>query len=1162
MIAPDALRVGARVSGLDPSGPVVVLHLDRFGDSAFEVTYRTAEGRVLQRLLFDNDLARIEIVADGRRFAFSASGADFRLALEALRIRLAWLFDPYLAVTTSLIEPLPHQITAVYGEMLPRRPLRFLLADDPGAGKTIMAGLFIKELRIRGDLERCLVVAPGNLVEQWQDELYEKFGLEFDIFSRAEVEVARTGNPFQERDLWIARLDQLARNEDLIAKLEAAPEFDLVVVDEAHRMSATYVGGDVKYTKRYRLGQVLGQRCRHFLLMTATPHNGKDADFQLFMALLDADRFEGRFRDGVHVSDPRDLMRRMIKEELVTFDGKKLFPERRVYTVRYPLSPAEARLYEAVTAYVREEMNRADRIGAEGDDRRRVNVGFALQTLQRRLASSPRAIWRSLERRRKRLERRLEEERLRKRAAEAGMEICLVRTIDPEDVDELPQEELEELEEEVVDTATTARTIAELEAEIAILRKLEAQALAIVRSGIDAKWRQLSEILDEPRMQDPKGGMRKLVIFAEPRDTLDYLAERIRTRLGSERAVVVIHGGLTREHRKAIIEAFRNDPQVRVLVANDACGEGVNLQVAHLMINYDLPWNPNRIEQRFGRIHRIGQREVCHLWNLVAHETREGHVYERLLEKLEEQRKVFGDRVFDVLGRLFQDKPLRELLIEAIRYGDDPKRRRELEKVIEGAVDRKRLEELLAEHALVHQHLTATQVEELRLAMERAAARRLQPRFVQRFFIEAFERLGGQIHPKEPGRFEIPHVPAAIRHRDRQIGGRQVVVRRYAHICFDKKDIQGKPVAEFVHPGHPLLEAVADLVREHMGRSLEEGAILVDPTTHDARPYVLLGLRHAICDGRVNARGEPLVISERIAFVRLYADGTEAGAGPAPHLDLRPPREDELGRAKAQLEEARLEDDLEQRARAFAIRELVPRHLEEVRTRRCAEIEKVEREVTRRLKAEINYWYHRANELLLQERAGKKTRLSSDNARARAQALEERLERRLKELKREREIGATPPVLCAAAFVVPEVLLASERAPSEDPDARKKVEALAMQAVMEAEEASGCTVRDVSHLNLGWDIESYDPTSKRLRFIEVKGRVAGASTITLTCNELMAALNVPDQWILAIVEVSEDGTAGPPRYVRDYPFREPMPGEAAVTLKLSELLARAVRPSP
>jgi len=324
----EDLKPHTLVRGVLPDGPVTVVSVQWFGSDVVELTYKDAAGRLGNVLLYRDDEPRLEIVEQGRPWSFDGDGSLFRLVSEAYRIRLAYLFDPVLAVHTSLVEPLPHQITAVYEAMLPRQPLRFLLADDPGAGKTIMAGLLIKELLVRGDVQRCLVVCPGNLVEQWQDELYRRFHLPFEIATNDKMEAARTGNWFLENDLVIARLDKLARDEKVQEKLKAPECFwDLVVVDEAHKMSATFSGGEIKRTKRYRLGQLLASRTRHFLLLTATPHNGKETDFQLFLALLDADRFEGRFRQGVHRVDVSDLMRRMVKERLVKFDGTPLFPE-------------------------------------------------------------------------------------------------------------------------------------------------------------------------------------------------------------------------------------------------------------------------------------------------------------------------------------------------------------------------------------------------------------------------------------------------------------------------------------------------------------------------------------------------------------------------------------------------------------------------------------------------------------------------------------------------------------------------------------------------------------------------------------------------------------------------------------------------------------------
>lgn len=409
----EDLQPNASVRGILPNSLVSVVSAQWFGSEALELTYKDPTGKVRNELLYRHDESRLEIVEEGRPWSLDGPGALFRLVSEAQRIQLAYLFDPVLAVHTSIVEPLPHQITAVYEAMLPRQPLRFLLADDPGAGKTIMAGLLIKELIARGDLQRCLVVCPGSLAEQWQHELWRRFHLAFDILTNDKLEAARTGNWFFENHLIIARLDKLSRDADVQLKLEAPNcHWDLVVVDEAHKMSATFFGGEIKYTKRYRLGQLLSGLARHYLLMTATPHNGKEKDFQLFMALLDGDRFEDRFRDGVHAVDVTDLMRRMVKEDLLKFDGTPLFPERIAYTVPYKLSDAEARLYREVTEYVHEEFNRA---GALENDKRAGTVGFALTILQRRLASSPEAIYQSLCRRQERLESRLRELELRRR---------------------------------------------------------------------------------------------------------------------------------------------------------------------------------------------------------------------------------------------------------------------------------------------------------------------------------------------------------------------------------------------------------------------------------------------------------------------------------------------------------------------------------------------------------------------------------------------------------------------------------------------------------------------------------------------------------------------------------------------------------------------------
>jgi SNF2 family DNA or RNA helicase len=388
-------------------------------------------------------------------------------------------------------------------------------------------------------------------------------------------------------------------------------------------------------------------------------------------------------------------MRRMIKEQLLKFDGTRLFPERRAYTVGYKLSDLEAQLYE-VTDYVREEFNRADNL----DETRRGTVGFALTILQRRLASLPEAIYQSLRRRKERLESRLREERLLKRGEELSTKLDEMEDVD--DIDDLPEAEAESAEEQVVDQATAARTIAELTAEIEQLKKLEALALRVKASGKDRKWDELSSLLHKDvGVFHSEAHRRKMVIFTEHRDTLNYLAGKLKGLIGRPDAVVTVHGSMPREERRKAQESFTQDKDTLIFLATDAAGEGINLQRAHLMVNYDLPWNPNRIEQRFGRIHRIGQTEVCHLWNLLAEETREGDVYRRLLVKLEEERTALGGAIFDILGQLFSEVRLRDLLIDAIRYGDAPETRQRLEEQIDNLTDTDRCRELISQHGRV-----------------------------------------------------------------------------------------------------------------------------------------------------------------------------------------------------------------------------------------------------------------------------------------------------------------------------------------------------------------------------------------------------------------------------------------------------------------------------
>jgi len=1173
MICLENITPGLALNGLEAAVIGSVVSVVHIAEGAVQVIYRTPDGALKERLLNRADEANISVATTERPWSFDGDGETYKLTVEARRIDLAFLFDPMMAVHTSNVDPLPHQITAVYESMLPRQPLRFVLADDPGAGKTIMAGLYIRELIMRADARRIVIVAPGSLVEQWRDEMHDKFGLDFRVFSRELEASTPSGNPFEDLDHLIVRLDQMARNEDLQEKLCSAG-WDLVVFDEAHKLAAHFYGNKLEKTGRFKLAEKLGACTRHLLLMTATPHNGKDADFQLFLSLLDSDRFYGKFRDGVHKVDASDLMRRMVKEEMVKFDGTPLFPERRAYTANYKLSDIEAALYETVTQYVKTEMGKADQLSGA----RKGSVGFALTALQRRLASSPEAIFQSLRRRRERLERRIREERLGGRGQQLLAETL---TTVPDDDDDLNAEEQENLEETLVDQATAAQTIAELEAEVLLLKELEQQAQELVASGQDRKWEELSRILqkDDPNLHDTGGRLRKIIIFSEHRDTLNYLHAKVGGVLGSQDSIVIIHGGTHRDERLKIQALFRSDPEIRVLIATDAAGEGVNLQCANLMVNYDLPWNPNRLEQRFGRIHRIGQQEVCHLWNLVAQETREGDVYFRLLEKIRVESEALHGRVFDILGEVFEDKSLKDMLIEAIRYGDQPEVRDRLSQRIEHNFDHENLKTLLNRNALAQESLSPERLFAVKDEMEKAEARRLQPYFVRSFFMKGFELLGGSSYPRESGRFEITHVPAVLRERDRVITGRNrrdlaPVLKRYERVCFTKEAMRpvertGLAPAVMIHPGHPLMLAVSDVLLEQHANLLRQGAVLVDPADDGEQPSLLFLLTHEI------KSGDGMVISKRLQFVRVLPDGSAGFAGWAPHLDLEPLAAAERPLLADTLTAPWLTAGLEQRALALAASALVPEHYSEIAGRRIAHVDKTLAAVHERLTTEIDFWSDRFIRLTDDMAAGRDVRLNLENVRRTLSDLESRLDSRKRELQSMRHVTSATPVVLSGALVVPAGLLRKLRGDeppdnatattfSADPAARARIEKLAMDAVRRVEEARGCRVVDVSAQKCGWDMTSYPPAvngkQPEARHIEVKGRVKGATTVTITRNEMLYALNQSEKFHLAIVLVGEDDAVEGPFYLQNPFDTEPGWGVSSVNYDLNALLAKSLKP--
>jgi superfamily II DNA or RNA helicase len=1159
------LKPGLRVRGLVAGGDVTVITTEPHGENIVNVVYRDDNGSISDRLLTAEQLTAVA-VATGQRWTFDADGSAFKLASEARRIELAHLFDPYTALEASTIDPLPHQIEAVYQRLLPLQPLRFLLADDPGAGKTIMSGLYIRELMLRGDLDRCLVIAPGSLVEQWQEELDERFGLHFDIMSRDMVEAARTGNPFLERNLLIARLDQLSRSEDLQSKL-GVTDWDLVIVDEAHKMSARLYGNEVKRTLRFNLGELVRDKTRNLLLLTATPHNGSNDDFLLFLSLLDPDRFAGRLRKGAHAPDVTDIMRRYVKENLLTFDGKRLFPERIAKTVNYDLSPEELRLYEDVSAYVRDGMGRAQALEEGGDKRRGMAVGFALAALQRRLASSPEAIFRSLRRRKEKLEVQLTEAR---KVGRLNVDERLVAALaDPDglDFDDFDDDEFESIEDRAIENVMTANSMAELEREISELKILAGLANDVRASGTDRKWVELRTILQSDEF-NASGEFRKLIIFSEHRDTLTYLEGRVKTLLGRPEAVVTIHGGVRREDRRRIQDAFRNDPKVKILIATDAAGEGVNLQRANLMVNYDLPWNPNRLEQRFGRIHRIGQKQVCFLWNLVAHETREGKVFERLFEKIEEQRGVYGDQIYDVLGDSEINRSLQDLLLEAIRYEEDPDVLARVDEVIDADIGN-RLQEVLDERALANNAINITSVAEIHHHMEEALSRKLQPGFIQAFFAAALEDLGGRIAPRESGRYEITRVPAAVRSRDREVAAGGPLQSVYERVTFDKncvtleKDRTVGTRAQLISPGHPLLRALIATVLDRYGATLGQGTTFVDPTDGGDTPRVLVYLQHTITDGRME-QGDRKVVSRRFQFAEVTADGDVLDPGAEPYINYAPIDDS----SKQLLDDVNLnwtDDGVDQTARSWATTFLAAPHYAEVHDVVYARVQRTRKAVVERLDSEIRYWDARAAELKQKELHGKNPRQNSGRARQRADDLEARKVRRLRELDIEADLVNHAPAVVAAALVIPQGLLdrlSGADLVEIDPDVAKETDRRAVAAVLAVERGLKREPEEQEHNNPGFDILSTDPATGIVYQIEVKGHRPANPEIKVRARQVRQAKQNPDRFRLAIVSVPNEPDAEPEvhYFVRPFDSYEMHFAQTYVPLDVADLIPRAVEP--
>ncbi|MDI6895762.1 helicase-related protein [Methanocella conradii] len=1004
-----------------------------------------------------DDVKNIEVIEE-KPFKFTGNGESLFLYLEAHRIRNAFQFDPLYAISVSQINPLPHQIEAVYHYILQNPRIRFLLADDPGAGKTIMAGLLLKELKYRGLVDRTLIVAPGHLKDQWLREMKDKFQESFTILDRSVMNANWGRNIFMDISQAIVSLD-FAKQDDVMYALKDS-KWDLVIVDEAHKMSAYKYGENIKQTQRYNLGELLSSITNYLLFLTATPHRGDPENFRLLLDLLEPGFFANTsmLSESIQNHD-NPLFLRRLKEDLKDFDKAPIFPPRKVETIRYYLSEDEKLLYNAVTEYVQKYFNKA----LEKEKR---NVTFALTVLQRRLASSARAIRKSLERRHSKLLELYKKGNLIQEAS-----------VDEDALDDLEEKERWKKEEELMEKLTSAETLEELKEEIEKVEGLVERAREVERKEIETKLNELKKVMDAENL---KKTSTKLLIFTESKDTLEYLVEKLR-KWGY--SVAFIHGGMSLDERIKAEAEFKNRAQI--MVSTEAGGEGINLQFCWVMVNYDIPWNPNRLEQRMGRIHRYGQRHEVHIYNLVAIDTREGRILDKLFEKLSNIKEHLGsDRVFDVIGEVLAGKSLKDLIVDAItnrRTMDD------ILKDFEGTPDEEAIKKVreASLEALATRHIDLNKILG---EQQKAKENRLVPEYVEEFFKRAARALGIKMEKRQDGFWRISSIPLEIRNQPYDFKAKfGEVQREYARVSFDKeKAFKGQ--AEFVAMGHPLLEAVVSTILSRYASCAADGATFVDPD--GKREGIIWFLQAEIKDGKNEVAGK------RLFAVYQGKNNSLSLLNPAVLWDLKPVAE--------KAAEMPVDKD-------FIINFVITNGLEDYKWEL----------LERRLRdAGIKKKYGiRSIESLIMESEGKiseyETRRMKGEAIPDATIQNEKRRREdldLKKARLQREIEAEVHLYPGEPAILGAVRVMAGKASSEMAS-DEEVEQIGMRVAMDYEKGHNRAPEDVSLLNLGYDIRSYGDV---VRYIEVKAR-ARDGAVALTPNEWLMAQRLKEEYWLYVV---------------------------------------------
>ncbi|MBA7529541.1 RNA polymerase-associated protein RapA [subsurface metagenome] len=1058
------IKEGMVIEGPFWPEPVEVKKVDVFGDRVHIIGATIYSSTHIDQLIPGEEIEKLktkEFVLD-----FSALGSETFLAIEAERYKFASLFDPLLAMNTSKIDPLPFQIEAVYGYVLKLPKIRFLIADDPGAGKTIMAGLILKELKLRGVVNRILIVVPGHLKDQWRRELKEKFQESLTVIDRGLLDAHYAENVWRRESQVITSID-FAKREEILPSLGSV-DWDLVIVDEAHKMAAYRYGDKLSKTGRYKLGEVLSRTTDHLLFLTATPHKGDPENYRLFQDLLVPGFFATQklINESLEDKDNPHFIRRL-KEDLKNFEGEPIFTNRYPKTIRFRLSEKEKKLYNELSKYVISQYNKA----LQTDKRR--NVAFALLILQRRMASSTYALLRSLERRKDRLENLLKEPELMKEMS----------FIDIEEVDDYEEEERWE-QEKKWETLSIAENREEIEKEISTLKDLIEKAKDILKQECEVKLSELKRAIEEgfKKIRQLQGN-EKILIFSESRDTMEYLVERIKSWGYS---VNFIHGGMGLEDRVNAEKVFQHEKQI--MVATEAAGEGINLQFCHLMINYDIPWNPNRLEQRMGRIHRYGQQKDVYVFNLVAEDTREGKVLAKIFDKLEEIRKAMGsDKVFDVIGDTFYGKNLYQLILDAVANA------RSMDEIINELdikVDEdyiKKVKEALGE-SLATRHIDYTGIKEM---AEKAKEYRLIPEYVEEFFKRAFQKADGKFRTRKDEFIAIDSVPYEIRRIAEGIDFKNrygSILKSYPKATFDKDIAFKNPDVEFISFGHPLFEALLEWVSRNYFTKLQKGAVFEDPSgRYDG---VLWFFEGEVKDGKGEVAGKRLMA--------IYDDdnGKELNdVNPAILWDFIPSEKNEPTTV----------DMTMKRAQEYAV-DAVENYKQEIgeERRRQADIKK--KYGIKSLDFLIGGLDADLSELYERQAEGEKVDIAIRNKEERKRQYEEALKTLQKEIEQEVSLTVSMPKFLGAVLVKPTI--------SRDMMSDEEIESIGMEIAMGYEKNQGREPEDVSKENLGFDIRSKG--DGETRYIEVKARKEEGQ-VALTCNEWFKAKRFEEQYWLYVV---------------------------------------------